>query len=497
MQHTVKQRILSLLLAALTASAVLTSCAGGGNQDSKDTGTSAPSDSGTQTTEPETTADPTALPDTNLDGYKFVAFVRGAAENGYWNCVDIYMEDYTGDVLVDSVRDRNIEIEQKYNCTITQQESGKESLKEARNLITAGEKFDAICVRATYCASLAADGSLLDLFTMPHMQLGEAWWDQNAVSDLSIANKLYFTTGDISISCADALQIPVFNKTVLEQQDGMEDPYELVRAGTWTTDKMMEMAVKVNKDSNGDGVMTKDDTWGYLAYPWGALFLFFGSGETIVKKNADDIPELSVYNDRSVGVVDLLYKVQGGGNPDVIGGDSKVQTPMMSEDRVLFTITSLATVRKQFRENVESDIGILPVPKYEEEQDRYYNLVVFQDTANMYCVPKTCGDTDKAGFLLEALAQGSTGTLREAYYDKVISYKALRDKDSLEMLEIILGTRTYDLASAFNWGGWNNYFTSFGNSNGTNQFSSYYRKLESKTNTAIAETIQSFTQNAG
>ena len=48
------KRYLSALLAALLLSGVLTSCAGGGNQDSKDTGTSAPPDSGAQTTGPET-----------------------------------------------------------------------------------------------------------------------------------------------------------------------------------------------------------------------------------------------------------------------------------------------------------------------------------------------------------------------------------------------------------------------------------------------------------
>ena len=491
------KRIAVLALAAILLASSMTACAGGNEGKTTDT-LPVGGDTSAGSTEPaETTADPTKLPDTNLDGYEFRAFVRGEEENNYWNCVDLYFEDYTGDVLIDAVRDRNIAIEQKYNCTIAQTVSGKNSLTEAQSLLQAGEAFAALCLRATYTASLAAEGRLVDLMTMPHLQLSEAWWDQNAVADLSIAKKLYFTTGDLSISCNDALQIPVFNKTVLENQSGMEDPYQLVRDGKWTTDKMLEMAVTVNKDSNGDGAMTMADTWGYLAYNWGPLFIYFGSGETIVKKNADDLPELALTGERAANVIDMLYSKFSKANPDVISGWSKDQTDMMSEDRVLFTITSLATVRKQFRESVESDFGVLPVPKYEESQDRYYNLVVFQDTANMWSVPKTCKDTDKSGFVLEALAQGSTSTLREAYYDKVISYKALRDKDSLEMLEIILGSRAYDLASAFEWGGWNKYFSdNISGSTGTNQFSSYYRKLEKKTQTELDNTIKMFTEKA-
>ena len=289
------------------------------------------------------------------------------------------------------------------------------------------------------------------------------------------------------------MQIPVFNKTVLSLQEGMEDPYELVREGKWTMSKMLDMALAVNTDVDGDGAMGEKDKWGYLAYGWGALFLFFGSGETIVAKDENDLPYLSVYNDRSVNVMDLVYKINGGGNPDIISGYSALQTTMMSEDRVLFTITSMATVRKQFRENVESDIGILPVPKFDEEQPRYYNLVVFQDTSNMYSVPKTSSNVDNTGFVLEALAQESTGTLREAYYDKTISYKALRDKDSLDMLKIILETRTYDLSSAYLWGAWNGYFTGLTGSNGKNQFSSYYAKLSKPTEKAINTTVETLT----
>lgn len=494
-----KQRILAILLAALMVGGTLVSCSDGqdptpSDKDStKDTGIAVSDD----TTEVETTADPTALPEMNLDGWTFQAFVRGAAENSYWSCVDIFADSYTGEDLNDAVYDRNIEIETLYNCTITQKESSKQSLTEARNLISSGDDtFAVMCLRATYCAALAADKSLVDIASLPYIQLDQAWWDQNAVAELSIGNKVYFTTGDLSISCNDAVQIPVFNKTVLAAHSELEDPYELVRSGAWTVDKMIEMSLKVNADTDGDGQMTAADTWGYLAYPWGGLFLFFGAGESVVKKDADDMPVLSIYNDRSIEVMETIYQVQGGGNADIIGGDSKVQTPMMSEDRVLFTITSMATVRKQFREKVDSDIGILPVPKYEESQERYYNLVVFQDTANMYSVPKTCPDLEKTGFVLEALSQYSTDTLREAYYDKTISYKALRDRDSLEMLEIVLATRTYDLASAYDWGGWNNYFIStIPNSNGNNLFSSYYRKMEKKTQTAIEETIKAFTQN--
>ena len=47
----------------------------------------------------------------------------------------------------------------------------------------------------------------------------------------------------------------------------------------------------------------------------------------------------------------------------------------------------------------------------------------------------------------------STKTLIPAYYDKLLSEKTTRDEQSVEMLDIIFGSRTaYDLVIAYNWG---------------------------------------------
>ena len=48
--------------------------------------------------------------------------------------------------------------------------------------------------------------------------------------------------------------------------------------------------------------------------------------------------------------------------------------------------------------------------------------------------------------ILEALASGSSQYVFPAYYDKVLKYSILRDKESIEMLEIIRAHRVFDLA---------------------------------------------------
>ena len=53
------------------------------------------------------------------------------------------------------------------------------------------------------------------------------------------------------------------------------------------------------------------------------------------------------------------------------------------------------------------------------------------------------------GAIVEAMAAKSMYTLTTAYYDKSFTYKSLRDEDSVEMLEIVLQSRSYDLSNIY------------------------------------------------
>ena len=49
------------------------------------------------------------------------------------------------------------------------------------------------------------------------------------------------------------------------------------------------------------------------------------------------------------------------------------------EDRAYFYGNSLSNIISNFRE-MESDFGIIPVPKYDEQQENYYAYI------NTYCL---------------------------------------------------------------------------------------------------------------
>jgi len=139
--------------------------------------------------------------------------------------------------------------------------------------------------------------------------------------------------------------------------------------------------------------------------------------------------------------------------------------------------------------NMVEDFGILPFPKWDAAQDRYYHHVV--ETACMVGVPiSLTGDRlEMVGYILEAMCAKSKYTLQPAYYEKALVYKNVRDTESEEMLNIILKSRMFDIGYIADWG--TIYSSTYQKSvvDEKNNFVSAYEKAESRAKTAMGKDL--------
>ncbi len=471
----------SALTAVMLLSALLTMSCG-------QTENELPSESGSS----ETTAPQVVY--TDMGGWEFTVNVRGEnTGNGYFACTDFQAEDMTGEPINDAVYERNRLIEDRYKCRIVQKYASGDQFDEISKGVMAGDPTEAGIVLGTSAAKLAQNGMLIDIGSLDGIDLSKDCWDQNASSAFNISGKIYFVTGDMNLSTNDSTRVTIFSKGIVENSR-LDDPYELVRDGKWTINKMLELAVSANQDLNGDTRLTADDQVGLYVYNWAPQFFFYGCGERITTNSNDQIPELTLYNERSAEAVELIWQVCNASRTDTLGGFSSDQFNLFFSDRCLFTQTSVSDVRNTFRTNCEKDFGILPMPKLNEEQERYYNLVSFQDVTHIWCIPVSCSNEEYAGILLEAFAEESSDTVRKAYYNTTLQGKVSRDNDSAEMLDLIFDSRVYDLCLLFNWGSWDSYFTSMRNQS-SNTFASTYESSKDLTIADIESTIEAFTAN--
>ena len=93
---------------------------------------------------------------------------------------------------------------------------------------------------------------------------------------------------------------------------------------------------------------------------------------------------------------------------------------------------------------MDSDFGILPMPKYDEAQDSYYHTIN-ANVAAVLVVPISNLNRDMTGYVLDTLGAESKNVLTPAYYERNLQGQISKDVESTISLDIIISTLRYDI----------------------------------------------------
>ena len=436
------------------------------------------------------------LPDRDFEGYIFT-FLAHRHEHVDWVNPDpreITAEAETGDPINDAVYKRNVMIEEKYDVKINMTALEDES-STLNKIVKAGEDiYDAVIMFNNNVPNIVPKGNLIETKNLPYADFSKPWWD-SAVNALSIDNKNYLMAGDLLILDNEATNALLFNKSLLAG-NGLQTPYTLVKSGEWTFEKFNEMTKAVSKDLNGDGVMDYTDQWGFYTYNDTLHALLVSGGGALALKNEQDIPYMSFAEAKNLNitekVMDIMYDTKSVYNISVLGlknpNAGQVGYDSFEEGRVLFYWVRLRVVEAM--RNMEDDFGIIPLPKYDKNQEKYYS-VVNPYTGVMLGVPMTAMDPERTSVILEALSAESRYTLQPAYYEVTLARKFTRDEESEEMLDIIFGSRTYDIGAVYSFGNVFLDFITLAEKENRN-VASYYEKQEAKMQAVIDKLVEIF-----
>ena len=140
----------------------------------------------------------------DYNGETFTFLIRGRKASSYEQKF-VYADESNGEVFNDAVYARNLAVEEKLNINIeiVENNDGGE-INDARQYILSGDP--GVDVLSSHCfrlAELAAEGTLVDFNVLPAADLSAPYWNQNAVEQLTIANKLYLMANDISADSLD------------------------------------------------------------------------------------------------------------------------------------------------------------------------------------------------------------------------------------------------------------------------------------------------------
>ncbi len=480
-----KQVSAVVLLMSLLLSSSLTAC---GNDTSGDTKAT---DSSIETeTEPET-ADPyaaqkavfDALPALDLGGAEFVI----AAQDDIGNSEkEIYIEEADGDVINDAVYKRNLAINERFNCEIMV--NGCNVTQIVKQAVSAGDGAHPLAFPSLQeAAVLAQENYLMNYHDFDVIHLNESWWDQGT-ANMSIGGRVFFMSGDINILDNDVTYIMLFNKKLIGDND-MEEPYQLVRDGKWTLDVFAEMCKDISMDVNGDALMDENDRYGYVTTQQGPNTFFYGSDLKYVEFDESHMPYLQVDSTKVTQVLEKVVNVTGAEHlVSYLPKDPAVGKTIFMEDRALFygeVLSYIINLR-----DMNSEFGVLPIPKFDEAQNGY--ITYCESNSSTATIPNA-GDPETAATVLEAMALQSHMIVTPAYYEVALERKYSRDEESIEMIDIALANRVYDVGRVYSSLNVHNIFQELA-AKGSTDFASNFAKREKAALKKLTQIVDAFSE---
>ncbi|MCL2774151.1 MAG: extracellular solute-binding protein [Oscillospiraceae bacterium] len=481
--------ILILLFIAACSPNTQTNNSGGGNSA---TGNAA--DNGGISAESTIEAESYDYPALDCGGRDFT-FLNPIQDWGFYT--NIVLESQTGEVLDDAVYARNQTVEDKFNMNLKEInfDIGVIEQKIKTTVLAGDSAYDIMYCPAYNNASIGAlitQNLFYNLKDIPELQLDKPWWNQDVQEECSIGagNKSYFAVCDVNIM---DLQVPwcvYFNEDMMGKL-GLDLPYSLVKDGKWTYDRLAEYA-KAGAQLNGATTFDWDHSnaavYGLTAWEHGMGALLAASGERYVSKDQDGNPYFTADTERFLNACDKISQMTGQKGVYLSANDwpNEFNYQYIFRDGKAMLMIGELKAADSLRD-VDSTWGILPLPKYDETQSRYYSPVTIQ--MPVLTVPITNSDTHTAGVILDAMAYLSSKDVTPVFFDVTMSQKRLRDDESIEMLQIIKDSVIYDLGMAYGWS--TNLYLAIRTSldTGKNDAATIIDKNKDKINTDMAKTM--------
>ncbi len=449
------KRILCALLAVMLSLGVLVSCASGSKTETPSTTAAV----GNATEAADTTADTQpvetgreSVKDAIPEGLRFDGeTVNIVYRNEIWyETWDTIGTDNSGDMIQDAIWQRNINVEERFGVTLNLQPTQTTGLSnvgaEIKQMVMAGsDEFDMIVSTGNSTVTQGIYPYVYELSNLKYLNIDQPWWRDNAIRALSFDGQHYrFLMGDNTLNDYLKCGIMVYNKDLYNDIFGDPDePYKLVLEGTWTWDKVMEMCEAAYNDANGDGQLNRGDIFGMM---WTGndimTHIVMSCNPDLFVYTEAGVPDLSVFNsERNVEIIEKLIQVFHGTSGVWLADVSvdNVYKYFAQNESLMYGGRMSNLVSAEMRE-MESDYGVLPLPKFNSDQKEYVTNI--QSSATITCLPKTvpASRIDMVDAVLEGWAAEAYRVVLTPFIETALKLKYSRDALSGQVIDIVFDT---------------------------------------------------------
>lgn len=385
--------------------------------------------------------------DLNYSGQKVSVLYWEDAENP-----EFWVEDFNGEPVNDAIHQRNINVEDRLNIEynwVPQVGNGNNITNYTNaaraSVMAGGGDYDIFASYSRTIASCAVSGLTTNLADSEYIDYEKPWWADSLIEEAKVGDYLFFISGDISTNILYMMYTVFYNKDLFDQYQ-LGDPTELVFSGTWTIDKLSEYTEGIYQDLNGDGEVGTEDRFGFIMNGDFHNDAFYTSCNLhLVDKDPENLLKVSddYFSEKVVDLIDKLgpwYKTI-----DVYTDASGAE---FEEGRSLLTLNRNQIASKYLRD-VDFKFGVLPVPKYDEQQEEYRTCLGNPITLYSVSLDSRIGDVSHA--VLECAASEAYRLTSPAIFENNMKKKFSDEDIDAQMFDIIRNGIVYELGRFYNF----------------------------------------------
>ncbi len=506
------KRTLSILLTALLlGTAALTACSSGSSEPAATTAAATSAAAVTEEPVATTTGRENAkdnIPaELRFSGQKINIVYRNEDWYMHW---DVLGTDNSGDLIWDAIWQRNSNVEERFGLTMNIQPTASTGLSnvanELKNMVFAGsDEYDMIVSTGNTTVTQSLYPYLYELSDLKYLDVKQPWWRTDAIDSLSLDGQHYrYLMGDNTLNDYLKCGVIYYNKDIYENVKGDPDEiYKLVIDGSWTWDKLSEIATVAYQDKNGNGSADNADQFGLMipnGYSEASTHMVYSCAPTLYSRTSDGFIDFSPINsEHNADICDLLIKVTHAPT-GVLVCDKSIDAgrAYFAQNMSLFWTGRLSNAVSAEMREMESDYGIVPMPKFNEEQEEYITNI--HSSATVTCLPKTVAANriDMVDAVLEGWSAEAYRTVLTPFIESAMKLKYSRDSYSGQVIDIVFNNAELNLVEMYASNCGSLYSSLTGTiSSGTNSFASSIASNLSSGQTKMTDYIKQITASDG
>jgi len=381
----------------------------------------------------------------------------------YWSDVErpeFFVEEENGEKVNDAIIKKNQRTEEQLEIKLewvgTKGNYGNQAafVQTAQNSVNGGldTTYDFYASYSLAAPTLAIKGLSASLSDYDIIDLSQPWWPQSLIDQTTIKGKNYFVSGDLSTNLLYMMYGVFFNKTLYSEFKSAEkSAYDIVNSGEWTLDELIRLCEGVYSDLNSDGATNYGDLFGFQSIDLHFDCFYIGSGLNNLEldANGDIVVSDDFGGETSIALAEKLCTfLHHSGFAWGKGTTAKESSAAaFAAGQALFITDRVYIASSNTMKASDVEYGLLPVPKYNSDQESYITAMAFPYT--MYSMSVASQNKEAAAATLETMCYHSYVNITPALFEESMKARYSKEANDALMYDLIHDSVYFELGRVF------------------------------------------------